>query len=194
MRFQIKKRQSAMQTLREAIRKTEIDLDTDDEELSEEEIAEAEKEQCEEFEKVSCSLRLARKYLFRRSEEEAVYVYTYNTVIEAKMMLRNELNSSHKFRKTNYMKQVSSFSNLKKRYKEASLRSIEFKLRQIVVQAVQSHEFSNTTELTDLDIIDSYSASAFINLMFTSNLLDHISRIDYVEYVSIVISENKKLL
>ena len=94
------------------------------------------------------------------------------------------------------MKQVSSFSNLKNRYKEASLRSIEFKLRQIVVQAVQSHEFSNTTEQAKLRsrVYEHYSAEAFINLMFTSNLLDHISRIDYVEYVRNVISENKKLL
>ena len=67
MKLQIKKRQSmsALQTLRETIRKIEIDLDADDEELSEEEIAEVEKEQ-KEFEKAFSSLCLARKYLFSR--------------------------------------------------------------------------------------------------------------------------------
>lgn len=192
MKFQIKRKRklSAMQKLREAISK--LDLDADDEDLSEEEIAEVEKAN-KEFEKSFSSLRLARKNLFHRSEEEAVYVYTYNRVIEAKMMLRNQLNSRHKFRKTNYLKQVSSFSNLKNRYKEASLRSIELKLRKIIVQAVQEHEFSNTTQQADLHMIDSYSAKAFISLM-SVNLLDHISKIDYLEYVSNVISENKKLL
>ena len=182
MKFQISK-QSAMQTLRETIRKIEIDLDADDEELSEEEIAEAEKEQ-EEFKKAFSSLRLARKYLFRRSDEEAVLAYTYNTVIDAKLILRSE-HYSHKFRKTSYTKRVRSFDCLKFRYKKASLKSIEFKLRQIVVQAMFS-------ELSRVD--ENYSAAAFIDLMFASNLLDHISRIDYVEHIRNIISENKKLL
>ena len=108
MKFQIKRRRNSISDQLKKIR--EMSEAVEVKELSEEEIAEVEKAN-KEFEKSFSSLRLARKNLFHRSEEEAVYVYTYNRVIEAKMMLRNQLNSRHKFRKTNYLKQVSSFSN-----------------------------------------------------------------------------------
>ena len=154
-----------------------------DAELTDADIAQSDKDQ-KQFERSLKSLRLARKDLISRSEEEKLYVQTYNAVIDAKLQLREDMHTTHKFRKTDIHQKVNDFDDLSRKYSNSSLRSVENILRRIAFDAISSVDFS----------ADCYSVSAFIMMMLRQNINDCVDRIDYEEHVRNVILDRKYLI
>lgn len=179
MKFNIKRKKSEFDYLKNLITENR----KADAELTDADIAQSDKDQ-KQFERSLKSLRLARKDLISRSEEEKLYVQTYNAVIDAKLQLREDMHTNHKFRKTDIHQKVNDFDDLSSKYSKTSLRSVENILRRIAFDAISSADFS----------ADYYSVSAFIMMMLRQNINDFVNRIDYEEHVRNVILDRNNLI